>query len=335
MNKPHKLITIRDIADRAGVSSATVSRAVNHRLKVSTETYKRITTAMEELGYVLPESPGHLVGDPNNRFVLLNIPQMGNPVFVDYVEGVSASAKKHNWHVLISTDRIVRKTQNTILEMLQSCHSAGIISMNVCDPESLLFLNKHLPVVQCMERNPDLDIPYICVDDYSASMVAVEYLIRTGRRNIGVIHSTTMRTSLDRCNGYQEAMRRHGLSPDPSLNLHIDTMRSSMMRTIFKQCISNFQTVPDAFFCTSDQVANAALIALTEFGYRVPDDVALIGFDNSDVCELSTPRISTVSYSKYEAGYMACEMLYEKFTNPDAVLRSLTLETQLVIRQTT
>lgn len=93
MNKPHKLITIRDIADRAGVSSATVSRAVNHRLKVSTETYKRITTAMEELGYVLPESPGHLAGDPNNRFVLLNIPQMGNPVFVDYVEGVSASAK--------------------------------------------------------------------------------------------------------------------------------------------------------------------------------------------------------------------------------------------------
>lgn len=335
MNRPHKSITIRDIAYKAGVSPATVSRAVNHRLKVSADTYKRITTAMEELGYPLPEPSGSLASDPNNRFVLLSIPQMGNPVFADYVEGVSASAKRHNWHVLISTDRITRKTQNTMLEMLQSCRSAGIISMNVCDPESLLLLNEHIPVVQCMEHNPDLEIPYICVDDYSASIVAVEYLIRTGRSNIGVICSTTMRTSIDRCNGYREAMRRHGLTPEPSLNLHIDTMRSSMIRTIFKQSISNFRSIPDAFFCTSDQVANAAMIALTEFGYRVPDDVALIGFDDSDVCELSAPRISSVSYSKYEAGYMACEMLYEKFTNPDAVLRSLVLETQLVIRQTT
>ena len=335
MNRPHKVITIRDIAYEAGVSPATVSRAVNHRIKVSADTYRRVTAAMEKLGYAPPEPVEKLDPDASNRIVLLNIPQMGNPVFSDYVEGINASAQKHNWHVLINTERITRKTQDTFLEMLKSSRSVGLISMNMCDPESLLFLNEYIPVVQCMERNPQIDIPYVCVDDFSAAINAVEYLIRTGRRNIGVIGTSNMRTCIDRCNGYMEAMKRHGFTPDPSLCIQIESMRSSMIRTLFKQSFNNFHSVPDAFFCCSDQTANAALIALTDFGYRVPDDIALIGFDDSDISELSTPRISTVSYSKYEAGYIACEMLYEKFMNSAATPRNTILETQLVIRQST
>lgn len=333
MNKPHKRITISHIAREAGVSVATVSRAINDKTKVSSDTFRKIGVAMEKLGYMPQQSSS--VSDSANRIVLLSIPQLDNPVFSDYIEGIDASAQKHGWHVFISTELITPSSRNSFLNIMSSSRVAGLISMNQCDVETLNYINDRIPVVQCMEHIPEASIPYVCVDDYTAAINAVEYLIKGGRRNIGMVLTTLMQTSIERRKGYFEALRRHGLTPEPSLCISLDTMRSSMIRALFRQSINNFRSIPDAFFCSSDQAANAALIALTEFGYQVPEDIAIIGFDDSNISDLTTPRLSTVSYSKFEAGYISGEMLYERFTNPAIVPKNVVLDTQLVIRQST
>lgn len=335
MNKAHKSVTIHDIAREAGVSIATVSRAINNKLLVSTGTYEKVLAAMNKLGYQTPQPSAAVKPDMNNRVVIVNIPTLGNSVHTDFMEGINASAAKYNWRVLITTDKITTENQENVLRTIQSCRAVGMICMNITDTDSLKYLSTQIPLVQCMEFDPDLNIPYIAVDDYAAAFSAVEYLISTGRRNIGMFRSFDMLNSRKRYRGFRDALAKHGLKLDPSLDVQVDNMRTNSMRAQFRAAINNFKSVPDAFFCTSDQAAQAALYALVDFGYRVPEDIALMGYDDSDIAELCLPKLSTVGYSKYDAGFIACDMLHELFMNPFAMIRSSLLDTRLVIRQST
>lgn len=333
MNKPYKSTTIHDIARESGVSPTTVSRVLNHKHQVSASSYEKVKDAMLRLRYDAPKPSRS--ADSEKRIVLLNLPTLGNPVFTEFVEGVTTSAKRHGWYVIITADEITKATQEDIAQLIESSRSVGLISMNHADPDALKYLNARVPIVQSMEINPDINIPYVGVNDYAAAFAAVEYLIATGRRNIGVVLTATMRNTVDRYRGYKDALAKHGLQEDPSLCVQAISMRTNMIRTMFRQTINNFQSIPDAFFCVSDQSAHAVLIALLEFGYRVPQDIAIMGYDNSDVAELTIPKLSTVSYSKYQVGYLSCEMLYDQSQNPLGIVRNTILDAELVIRQST
>lgn len=335
MSKAYKSVRLIDIAHEAGVSQATISRAINNPSKTPSATYAKIVEAANRLNYKLPASSPPAVNTVN-RCIILNIPHIGNSVFTRVVEGINSFAESFSWQTLISTLNITTENCDNFIEMCRNCNAVGLIASNHIASDILKKINSVIPVVQLMECDPALDIPYVAIDDYTASADAVEYLITTHREKIGFVSNISpMRCTQERKRAFLDVMQKHNITVEPSMVIYTNSLFSRMIRTELKQAIQNLAFTPDAFFCSSDQIASELIVALRDCNYRIPQDVAVIGFDNTVLTESTTPKLTSIDYPKFDAGYMACQLLHERVLNPNSSQRSLILDTQLILRQST
>ena len=187
--------------------------------------------------------------------------------------------------------------------------------------------------MQCAEYNEESALPYVGVDDFAAARNATETLIRRGRRRIALINGPDRyKYARHRYLGYADALRHAGLTVDGALVANVTEMGFDSSLAVARQMLLASER-PDAILAASDMYAAAVVKAATSEGIRIPDDLALIGFDNTYISQMSHPSVAAVSLPRFQLGYMACEVLSERIMNPASdEPRHFLLETELVLR---
>lgn len=330
MKKKGSEPTIKDVARRAGVSIATVSRVLNDSAAVRLSTAQKVTEAMDALGYPREQPAAGRV----NQLVIAVLPNLSNPFYAEIILGLQTSAKSHSLDVLLYPEANVERHASQLAALLRVTNARGLILLSPVTQRAVLDeLNLLAPLVQCAEYNEDSPLPYVGVDDISAARNATETLLRAGRRRIALINGPEKyKYARHRRQGYEEALRQAGYPVDPLLEANVTEMGFDSSMAVAQQMLLAKER-PDAILAASDMYAAAVVKAAVMAGLSIPQDLALISFDNTYISQMHHPSVTSVNLPRFQLGYMAMEVLAERMisTASDEPKQFL-LKTELVLR---
>lgn len=327
-------ITIKEIAENANVSIATVSRIINHKDTVKPETRQRVLDIMEKMQFH-PKSPS-TINDATSKVILMCVPDFNNPFNSPVIDGVQKAAHDHGYDVLLLQSKDFYTDSSHYLNILKNNSLAGILILSSAPHNHLLEeLSFRCPVVMCSEYAEDYGISYVSIDDVAAAKKAVNYLISTGCKKIGMLNcNMKFKYARHREKGYLAALKEANMEINPDWVTHVSSINYNLAFSKAKYILS-LPNRPDAFFTCSDVFAVSAIRAAKELGLRVPEDVSVVGFDNIELSIMSDPPITTIEQPSFDIGLQACELLIEKINNPQVADRQIILNTELIVRKST
>lgn len=333
--KPNMKLKLEEIAKRSGVSRSTVSRVINNDPNVNAETRERVASVIRALNFQ-PNAAARSLARGRSHVLGLVIPQGVGALFTDpyfpiLLQGISSAcnAREHSVMLWLAEPEYERRT---IRQILHGGLIDGVIvsSMLIDDPivQALSEANKPFILVGRFPMNPN--VSYVDADNEKGAHEAVAHLIRLGRRRIATITGpSNMIAGSDRRDGYLAALRERGFTSDPRLIVEGDFTEAggyaAMQRLLAQQ--------PDAVFTANDIMAQGALRALREAGRRVPDDVAVVGFDDIPAAAHTEPPLTTVRQPIQRLGAVAVDLLIDLVQKPEAGPKRVQLPTELVIRR--
>ena len=327
-----KRATIKDVAALAGVSAATVSRALDDRPEISSETKERVRSACAQLGYVPNAAARGLAGHATHTIGLV-LPDISNPYFSGMATAIEETAAAHGYRVFLSNSLRKKDRELRAIENLVARQVDGIL-VNPVSPESQLRHREVLGGLPCvyLGANHDESPSYVMADNETGAYAAARYLIRLGHRDILFLGGrTTSRTREQRIRGFRRALAEAGLEgrelPAPP---NVTLMRQWSYETALELLKG---PLPDAIFAYSDMTALKVLEAAEERGVRIPEDLSMVGYDNIAFGALHRIHLTTVSQHKYQQGQIAVERLLEKINGSRAHTEDI-LEPELIIRST-
>lgn len=327
-----KDVSLNDIAQKAGVSIATVSRVINKKGNVNAETKKYIEQLLMTSGYTIAGTEDK----PQSFTIAIFVPDLSNPFNVPVLDGIRKSARNSGYKTVL----IIAKEKDTnidyYLDLISDLRIKGIVSLSAFpNSETLLALNRFIPVVMCSEQLDVPEVSYVTTDDEKAAYNATEYLIKQGRKNIIHVNST-LNHKYARCReaGYRRALTDYGLLVREEYLLHLSTINYQLALSQIVYLLEHFEGI-DGVFASSDIFAAATIEAARKNNKKVPEDIAVVGFDNISLASIVSPKLTTVEQPAYEIGFQACEILKEKFINEDMPEKKIILYTNLIIREST
>lgn len=310
-----KYVTIRDIAQKAGVSINTVSRALNNKPDINEETKKNILKVAKELGYIRDATALSLrYGLSNVIGVILE--DSSNPFFSEVLKGIEMEARDHGFNVVfMNTEREYKLEEEAIKTMISRRVDGIIISPTQEKIDDIKFLiERDIPFVILGVNIEGYNIPQVYTNDIKGAELAVSHLLETGRRKILFLNGFSYKSvARMRLNGYKNALKNFGIEYDESLVFEIEEGYESaynIMKEILKSRLEF-----DGVFCFNDVFAIAVIGALKEAGLKVPSDVSVVGYDDIILSRFMTPSISTVRIDKMQEGRQAFRMLYSMLKN--------------------
>nr|WP_202892100.1 LacI family DNA-binding transcriptional regulator [Kribbella shirazensis] len=319
-----------DVARHAGVSQRTVSNVVNNYVHVSPATRARVKASLDALGY-RPNTAARRLRTGRTGTVTLAVPTFRERYFADLAEAIVAAARDRGTTVLVETTGGRRETELELLrgggEILTDGVIMSAVSLGRTDQRGA-----H-PVVLIGDREPGSTIDHVGIRNREAAQTAVTHLLDTGRRRIlllGANHGPKRSYQLRR-QGYQAALKKHGLTLDPDLLVACDWTTTAAAAAITRTVKD---LGPDGIFAMNDSAALGALQALQRAGVAVPGDVAVIGFDDIVESSLSTPTLSTVAPLLDEIAGSALDLLEEQLDD-DHVPQHRMAGYELRIREST
>ncbi len=335
--KPRPGPTLEQVARLAGVSRATASRVFQNSPRVGSEPRQAVIRAARRLRYVPNRAARSLVTGRSDSVGLV-IPEpttrlFGDPFFPRLVRGISEVTAARDLQLVLFAPQS-RADERRLDLYLAHGHVDGVllVSLHGSDPLPARLAQRGVPVVVGGRPLDDAPVSYVDVDNVGGSLDATTHLTRQGRRRIATITGPLdMPPGQDRLLGYRQALRRAGLAPDPALEEPGDFGQESgagAMRRLLERCPEL-----DAVFAASDLMALGALRALHDAGRRVPDDVAVIGFDDSPLAASVEPPLTSVRQPTEEMGREMARLLLQSIESGDRVVRRVILTTELVVRR--
>lgn len=322
--------TIKDVARAAGVSIATVSRVLNDSSAVRPSTAQKVTEAMDALGYPRDLPAAGRV----NQLVVAVLPNLYNPFYAEIILGLQTSAKSHSLEVLLYPEGNVERHASQLTALLRMTNACGLILLSPVTQRAVLDeLNMLAPLVQCAEYNEESPLPYVGVDDIAAARNATETLLRAGRRRIALINGPEKyKYARHRRQGYEEALRQAGIEVDPLLEANVTEMGFDSSMAVAQQMLLAKER-PDAILAASDMYAAAVVKVAVMCGLSIPQDLALISFDNTYISQMHHPSVTSVNLPRFQLGYMAMEVLAERMVSAASdEPKQFLLKTELVLR---
>ncbi len=339
------MVRMKDVAEHAGVSIATVSNVITGKNYVSPEVKQKVEESVHHLGYKVNLLARGLK-IKRTRSIGVILPDITKMFFPNVLRGIETAAKKYNYKVNFLTSDFDFAVERESVEYLKSSCVDGIIIDSCCEPRHFASWSEELvredhegtrfPVVSMEQVMDRAKISSVLVDYVQLSKSGATHLIEQGKRNIIYIKAGMMLAhGQQRFEGYKDALQAHGIPLREELVLDADFSALSAYHVI-KQALAKGVEF-DAVQAINDQAAIGALKALHEADIRVPQQVAVVGCDNIFPGTLVSPQITTIDIPKYELGYTAFEELMRLMEETDepALPRSVMLEAALIVRQST
>ncbi|MDK1473707.1 LacI family DNA-binding transcriptional regulator [Streptomyces sp. 549] len=336
--------TLEQVAARAGVGRGTVSRVVNGSPRVSEQTRAAVQRAVAELGYV-PNPAARALAAGSTDAIALVVPEhetrlFAEPYFSGVVRGVSAALADADLQLLLTMIRN-QKERDRFGQYVSAHRVDGVllVSVHADDPLPDLLESIEMPAVLGGRRSGAESVPYVDSDNVGGARAAVEHLIGRGRRTVATITGPLdMYVAQCRLDGYRDAVRIAGHDEDARLVAHGDFTEDGGHRAM-RELLARRPEV-DAVFCASDVMASGARMALRAAGRTVPDDVALVGFDDSAVARHMDPPLTSVRQPIEQMGREMARLLLARLRGPaapggaggTAVPTGVVLPTELVRR---
>lgn len=326
------MVTIKDVARAAGVSVASVSRALNGHDTVTPETRERIESVARELRY-MPHGAARSLITKRTQTVGAVLPDLYGEFFSELIRGMDVAARRSNLHLLVSSSHGSASETGLALRALQG-RVDGLLVMSPHADADLLADNlpAHLPTVLMNTRVVGNGYPSLIIDNYAGAYAMVRHLVERGCRRIALIAGPEQNfDAQERRRGYAAALAQ--LAPGAAeIVIPGDFTEASGYRAA--QTVLSRRERPDAVFAANDMMALGCLFALNEAGVRVPQDLAVVGFDDIPLARYVTPALTTVRVRIAELGERAMARLVSTIDQPDrAEARAETLGCDLVVRQ--
>jgi LacI family transcriptional regulator len=328
--------TMKDVATLAGVSTATVSRALAvGGSGVSLDTRERVLDAVKELDY----HPNHLPRNlrrRSSRIFGLVISDIGNPFFTAIARGCEDTAHMHGYRLVLANTDEDAEREASALEVMAAERAGGVMLASTdqaTDPIRRL-LAVGIPLVALDRRIHGLHVDTVTVDNEAASYDAICHLIALGHARIAMVGGPdTVSTVRERADGYLRALRSHRLDLGDELLRRGDLRESGGYRITVE--LLSLPAPPTAIFSANNLTTVGVLKALRERGVRVPSDLSLIGFDDLSTGELLDPPLTAVVQPAYQLGARAAELLLRRVENPEAPVQEIVLSAKLTVRGST
>jgi len=330
------MTTIRDVAKKAGLSVATISAVINNKPGVSAKSKAKAKAAIDELQYV-PNRAAQALSNSRGGTIAVLIPSIENPFFPKVVKSLEDLFHSKGYLTFIcNTEGRLDRAEGYIQRMSRGIIEGAIISLTweLIQPSVLDSFKKwNIPVVGLAGARQVDGIDSVIPDDPSGSYDAVEYLIRLGHRRIGFIAAENSKTSEVRLEGYRRALETYGLKYDDAY-ICLGRNYSNSEGHIRTKSLLNRGNCPTALLCFNDVMAQGALAAAHEEGVNIPNDLSIIGFDDT-LGEYCYPQLSSVTLPKSEMGFLAGSMLMDHLEGRSYEPRLVKVKPRLVIRNST
>ncbi|KWX73420.1 LacI family transcriptional regulator [Paenibacillus riograndensis] len=302
--------TIKDVAQKANVSIATVSRVLNNLTGYSDKTKQKVNQAIKELGYQ-PNAIARGLINKRTQTIGVMFPKVSSAFSSDLLHGIDEFAHDSNYSVVVcNTDNDGKRTMK-YLQLLREKQVDGIIfSSEVLSKEYYEVLESmKIPVVLVSSQTDFAKVPYVKVDDYQAVYDAIQFLISKGHRKIAMISGTKGDpiAGTPRVQGYRKALEANGIAFDSSRLVYGDFSFESGSRAM--EALLRKAGEVTAVFAASDEMAIGALSAALKHGLNVPEDISIMGYDDLKPAQMVTPPLTTVRQPLYEMGKIASEKL--------------------------
>lgn len=305
--------TIKEVAQRAGVSAATVSRVLNGSDCVREDTREQVERAIAQLQYV-PNLQGRHLRRKETRRILVILNSLSNQFYSRVVRGIEDRARADGYTVVICATRDNRAVFLEQIEMLATKAVDGaILLFSELEGEELAALCEQHPIVCCSEPIPrEISCSSVCIDNFRAGYDAMSYLLEGNRRNVAVISAGSYAySSRMREDGCRAALIERGIRANDALFLAEGLTYRAGERAITHLLREKIQF--DAVFAHSDSAAIGAIKTLAAHDIQIPRQVAVMGFDNTAISEMFLPPLTTVAQPQYELGTKAMELLIQRF----------------------
>ncbi|WAL68120.1 LacI family DNA-binding transcriptional regulator [Amycolatopsis cynarae] len=324
---------MEDVAARAGVSRALVSLVMRNSPKVSDTRRAAVLRAAEELGYQ-PHVLARSLASRTSTVLGVMVSDLRNAFFGDVVEGLDAAAQAAGFDLILNTGGRSPSREASALRGLLSFRPAGIILLSPVVPASAIeAAATQCPVVLVSRSSRSSQVDTVNDDGEAGSALAVDHLAALGHRRIAHLDGGGAAGAAARRRGFQRAMRRHGLAPIVVRSEHTDTGGERAVREL----LAGFErdNLPTALVAGNDFNAFGAISALEEAGLRVPEDVSVVGYDNTSLAALRHVSLTTVDQPRTEMGRLAFETLAERVRGERTEPVRHLLHPSLVVRSTT
>lgn len=327
-----KRVNIADVAHAAGVSAQTVSRALNNKGEIRPETRDRILAIVDHLGY-RPNTLARGLVTQKTATLGLVVPDIANPFFSEVTRGAEEAAHRAGYSLLLCNAHEDPVREVEALYTLEAQRVDGIVLCSSrLSEETFCTLMARLPAVVLVNRKSfEGDLKSVCVDDEAGALCATWHLLRSGRRSIAFLAGPpASQGGQRRAQGYQRALSEAGVPSDPALSVACAPQLESGYSTA-QQILTNHPEV-DALLCYNDLVAVGALQACAALGRRVPEDVAVVGFDDILLAGLVTPPLTTLRSDKRGLGAEAVRLLLRKLAGCADDCENVVLQPELIVR---
>lgn len=333
-----KMVSIREVAEQAGVSLGTVSNVLNRPEMVAEATRQRVEKVIKELGFVRNAS-AHQLRAGHSHYLGLVVLDVTNPFFTEVARGVEDAANAAGYIVILCNSDSSPGKENRYLRVLEEQRPAGILITPVQNDVSYLqhLRQQGIAVVLLDRLSRARGLCSVAVDDVLGGALATRHLLELGHRRIAFVSGPlTMRQCAERRQGMRRATREAGLDPDKVTSEIAATAQNAAAG---EQCVETLlqqEPRPTAVFCANDLLALGLMRGLHQRGIRVPDDIALVGYDDVEFASVLSPALTSIRQPKYELGRAAAELLLDEIESKTAhEHRQVVYTPELLVRAST
>ncbi|WP_323813840.1 LacI family DNA-binding transcriptional regulator [Cellvibrio sp. NN19] len=323
---------IRDVARLAGVSVATVSRALSNPEKVSDDSLEKVHNAIAQVGY-RPNMLARNFRSARAYAVVVLVPDIANPFYSLFIRALEDRAQQKGYAVLLGDTRGTPEREMDYIRRVETRLADGIVQLRPSSEKSQNNIPPDIPCVNACGCEYTTG-PAIRIDNRAAAKTMVNYLISLGHKRIGVISGLKDNPhAIDRLEGYKEALAEAGIPFEKDLIAEGDFTMWSGLNAAFQFC--NMKVRPTAIFSMNDEMAIGAMQTLKNQGIRIPEDISVTGFDDIAYSKYSDPSLTTISQPAEEMGKMAMDMLLKVIEGEPLSQRECVLPTEFIIRKST
>jgi DNA-binding LacI/PurR family transcriptional regulator len=331
-------ITIKEVAEAAGVSASTVSRVISDSSRISEDTKERVRNIMENLGYH-PNAIARSLVSKSTKTIGVVMPQSTeiailNPFFPQALSGISAAAHKQDYCILLSTGSTEEEQLKSIKEIVMSGRVDGVIVMYSSVENKVLksLREKQTPILLIGKPLDDKGILFVDNDNVAAAYNVTKGFINRGHKKIAYISGKfEFVVSLDRLDGYRNALSDNNLEFNREYIVSVDYLKDEGY--IAMNQLLELQDRPTAVIVTDDAIAFGVIEALKHANIKIPEEMEIVSFNNVPISRFTNPKLSSVDVNAYQLGYKSGELLIDNINNLENAEKFFIVETEIIYRE--